>query len=369
MLKRTYRSYCHRVTKAFSLIELLVVLGIIVALVAMLLPAIAEAREASRRTVCGANLRANGLLIRRFAQDNNRVPYGCNGYGHWGSQQGLYGINMMDYFVWQDAYNFTGKSFVCPEYPFNFTDGNSIDPNGALAFEGSNTPFGPNLGVSENVARGYLNLPPYGSHTAQSNAGGTQWGWLYVTTTYQYFGNSHYAYGDYRYNAPQWGASYSYPGLPGGPIPPCGTNVPQYESPFEVNRLEEASSWGNKLNFSSTSGDFPTGWFTDAYVNLDPEDLSNAPLMADGTSVWRMKTNPSTIDGGVATSSVTTAPPIMLHPLSSNKATNLPFWQAYCNTLRTDGSVSGKVVNFDKQLPFYMDGGTSWGGWNCCYYR
>ena len=57
--------------RAFTLVELLVVIGIIALLVALLLPAASDARERSRQTQCANNLRtlAIGLLV--YSQDNH----------------------------------------------------------------------------------------------------------------------------------------------------------------------------------------------------------------------------------------------------------------------------------------------------------
>ena len=55
---------------AFTLVELLVVIGIIGVLLAVLVPALAHARGLAGRTVCASNLRQIGLLIHAYASDN-----------------------------------------------------------------------------------------------------------------------------------------------------------------------------------------------------------------------------------------------------------------------------------------------------------
>lgn len=75
MRGRRRRALC----AAFSLVELLVVIGIIAALLAILLPTLVRARNVAQQTTCLSNMGQIGLAVQTFLADNDHVMPASSG--------------------------------------------------------------------------------------------------------------------------------------------------------------------------------------------------------------------------------------------------------------------------------------------------
>ena len=97
-----------RTRPGFTLVELLVVIAIIGILVALLLPAVQAAREASRRVNCANNLKQYGIAIHLYADNNMVIPPGNVHVGQqdpWGNPNVSWMIRVLPYMEQQAIYD------------------------------------------------------------------------------------------------------------------------------------------------------------------------------------------------------------------------------------------------------------------------
>ena len=123
--------------KAFTLVELLVVIGIIAVLVSMLLPAISRARAHAYSISCQAQLQQIGLALAQYRNENQDffVPFQRGWTSNWavGTIDGSNGAYVPRWFNYLQAYTRTYDVFNCPVMTGGSTNGNNAGSDTAVA--------------------------------------------------------------------------------------------------------------------------------------------------------------------------------------------------------------------------------------------
>lgn len=100
-----HRSSLRR-SAGFTLIELLVVIAIIGVLMALLLPAVQQAREAGRRAQCKSQLKQVGIALHSYTDIHRMLPVGAYYFGPVGSyENGSIIVRLLPWLERQDLYD------------------------------------------------------------------------------------------------------------------------------------------------------------------------------------------------------------------------------------------------------------------------
>ena len=143
----------HLRLRAFTLIELLIVLAVIAILAAILLPVLASARERGRRTACASNMKQMSLALTAYTQDNDglfptlALPEGDLAEGDWAWRVNHYAASS-DRFHCPDVQLPPGVELISPPSPYYVQLARGYAFNGVLYAKENAADVIPTLGIS-----------------------------------------------------------------------------------------------------------------------------------------------------------------------------------------------------------------------------
>jgi len=136
----------------FTLIELLVVVTIVALMVALLLPALSQARGAAIDTQCKVNMRSTHQVLYSFASDNRgRLPLGYRGgRTQWNTMvySGTSGKFVLFGRLYVDGYLDDGAALYCP-----------AESAGNQMYNSADNPWPPGASAAVNTEGGFASYP------------------------------------------------------------------------------------------------------------------------------------------------------------------------------------------------------------------
>lgn len=251
-----------RKSRGFTLVELLVVIGIIALLISILLPSLAKARQYAINIQCEANLRSIGQGLLFYANDHKgKVPGADNG-----AWEDMWPYQVTNYLgqqmtptgdQWKNVTGSYAPVLRCPEAPI---EGLSIAWNGGFHYTGNVRAM---HSANQWDGLNQRNLPPYPLATPDSSSKMLMWDGPIVTTSdwpsWSAMGN----------NVPQrnWFITWGYANPNNwvnwwaDPTVAGGFNLDQIAPPAQdasyVNLNATSAQYIGKVNRDGTEGEHP----------------------------------------------------------------------------------------------------------------